>query len=83
MDVLVLWQDGTKNVVYYNELKNNEKNKKIRVGSQVKMLYRNRWYRGTVLDMELEKSVHSDSSEDNIPLAKLVNKIKKMFKLRF
>lgn len=72
MDVLVLWQDGTKNVVYSNELKVVGKNTAITVGRQVKMFYHNRWYKGTVLDIEDQKatSIDSDSSDD-IPLAKM------------
>lgn len=77
MDVLVQWKDGTKNIVRYNELKSASRNQKIEVGSRVKMFYINKWYKGVVLDMETEKILNSDDSEDNLPLAEVAKLLKK------
>jgi len=52
MDVLVQWKNGSKNVVCSSELKNIKNNKKLEIGSEVKMLYKNKWYIGKVIDME-------------------------------
>lgn len=61
MDVLVLWKDGTINVVSSNELMFRGSLKK---GTRVKMLYENVWYSGKIIDTEYEISEKSDSSED-------------------
>lgn len=68
MDVLVLWSDGTKNVVCSKELK-TYRNKPITVGCRVKMLYDKLWYRGKVI--AVEELSESYSSEDDISLIKL------------
>lgn len=39
MDVLVMWQDASKNVVCCNELKNVKNNEPIKAGSEVKILF--------------------------------------------
>lgn len=74
MDVLVLWKDGSKNIVNSKELKTVKRPNKINVGSEVKMFYVKKWYYGTVLDIEntLSNNIDSGSSdEDEVPLAKL------------
>lgn len=68
MDVLVLWEDGSKNVVSSNEVK-TDKYKRFKVGNNVRMKYNRKWYHGIILDVE--KIVDSDS-EDDIPLSKLL-----------
>lgn len=75
MDVLVIWKDGSKNVVYSDELQPVEKGKPISVGNKVKMCYKRKWYEGTVLDIEeqIVNNIESDNS-DEIPLAKLICK---------
>lgn len=71
MDVLVLWSDGTKNVVCSRELK-TYKNKPITVGCTVKMLYEKLWYKGKVV--AVEELSESYISEDDMPLIKLKKK---------
>ncbi|CAG9768645.1 unnamed protein product [Ceutorhynchus assimilis] len=68
MDVLVLWEDGSRNVVSSNELK-TDKYKRFKVGNKVHMKYNRKWYHGIILDVE--NLVGSDS-EDEIPLSKLL-----------
>lgn len=71
MDVLVQWQDGSKNVVVANELR-TVKCKHLKVGCVVKMHYVNKWYYGKVLDIDTStENLDSSDSEDNLPLAKL------------
>lgn len=75
MDVLVLWEDGTKNVVSSNELMFRGTLKK---GTEVKMFYEKKWYRGKVIITECDIIIPiehnsdvdtlSDSSDD-VPLA--------------
>lgn len=72
MDVLVRWKNGTHNVVDSSELK-TVNCKEIKLGCSVKMLYKRRWYYGTVLDVESKCEVTSSDSEDNTPLSKLKN----------
>lgn len=74
MDVLVLWRNGSKNVVSSSELKSREPSKKIKIGSEVEMFYKNKWYKGKVIDVE--NQTESDSTDD-ISLAKLAKKLKK------
>lgn len=76
MDVLVLWKDGSKNIVDIKELKNVKRNNKIKLGSKVKMFYVKKWFYGTVLDIcdKLNKNIVSDNSDDDVPLAKLRKK---------
>nr|CAI5859271.1 unnamed protein product [Callosobruchus analis] len=52
MDILVEWRSGERNVVSANELKLVRKGDKFKKGVRVKMCYSNRWYYGTVIDLE-------------------------------
>lgn len=53
MDQLVLWNDGSKNVVDAKELVSAYKSENIlKTGCKVKMYYRQRWYYGEILDTE-------------------------------
>nr|CAI5833120.1 unnamed protein product [Callosobruchus analis] len=52
MDILVEWRSGERNVVSANELKLVRKGDKFKKGVGVKMCYSNRWYYGTVIDLE-------------------------------
>lgn len=73
MDILVRWEDGTTNVVSSKELKIG-RYKRFRKGSDVKMKYKSKWYKGTILAVEQDESIDSESEcdlEDNIPLSKL------------
>lgn len=71
MDVLVVWKDSTCNVVCSNELKNVKRNEPITVGSEVKMFFRKKWYRGTVTHTEY----NTESDSEDIPLAELAKKL--------
>lgn len=75
MDVLVLWEDGSQNVVSSNELK-TVKCKRICVGKNVKMLYDQKWYTGTVLAIEDLSENDDTNSEDSISLADLRQQLK-------
>lgn len=68
MDVLVKWRDGTINCVCINELKAVEDNVGFKVGVRVKMLYKRKWYYGTIISTE----DGDDSSSDDEPLIKYV-----------
>lgn len=57
----MLWNDGSKNVVCINELKNVKDSEPIKLGSKVKMLFKKKWYEGKVMDTEWAES---DSSEE-------------------
>lgn len=74
MDVLVLWEDGSKNVVFSKELETIECTG-FCVGNKVKMLYGGKWYTGTVLAAEDEYNSADDDSEDNIPLSILQKRL--------
>lgn len=76
MDVLVLWTDGTQNVVASTELIIG-KRKRMTVGSKVKMYYEKKWYTGTILAVEAEDNSESESSDnsEDIPLSKLREKV--------
>nr|CAH7723282.1 unnamed protein product [Callosobruchus chinensis] len=67
MDLLVKWTDGSLNVVCSNDLKVQEP---ICIGSPVKMLYKGKWYSGTVMEMQDSSGIDSDYS-DNIPLSEI------------
>lgn len=72
MDVLVLWKNGTKNIVDSRELK-LIRCKYLSVGCDVKMLYDGIWYKGTVIAMEDDES-HSEgfsTDSENVPLSKI------------
>lgn len=76
MDVLVLWDDGTRNVVSSNKLK-TQKYKRFRVGNKAKMFYGKKLDKGTIL--VTEKVQTSDSQidwDEDISLAKLKKKLK-------
>lgn len=60
MDALVLWQDGSKNVVDIKELISVDNSEKIlKTGCKVKMYYKQRWYYGEILDTEDQGSVYN------------------------
>lgn len=65
MDVLVTWRDGTKNVVSTNEIQILKKGEKFQIGVKIKMLYKRKWYYGTISALE-------DSSSDDEPLYKYI-----------
>lgn len=69
MDALVLWDDGTKNVVDISELV-TYKSQTIAVGQRVRMFFEKKWYWGRVLAVETMEDSSSDP-EDNIPLNEL------------
>lgn len=82
MDVLVLWDDGTKNVVASTDLK-TVKCKQIKVGNKVRMRWNKKWYYGTVLDKENVVGANSESSsDDDVVLSKIAEEIKKK-KMKF
>lgn len=73
MDVLVLWQDGTKNVVSSSELMFRGTLKK---GTQVKMFYQNKWYSGKVILTERAIDISDkNNSKDNVPVSESTKKV--------
>lgn len=66
MDVLVLWDNGTKNIVDSRELK-LIRSKHFSIGCHVKMLYDKVWYKGKVIAVEDEDT----SDSDDLPLSRL------------
>lgn len=62
-DVIVKWQDGSKNCVSTKDIKSAKKgqNNVNRVGAKIKMLYKNKWYYGTVVVTEV------DSQHNQVP----------------
>lgn len=68
MDVLVEWEDRTVNVVRSDELLPVQKDRKIRKGVQVKMLFSGIWYYGLIIDTEDENTAFSSSDDE--PLCK-------------
>lgn len=74
MDVLVMWEEETKNIVDSRELKLNG-SKSFSVGCHVKMLYDGIWYKGKVIAVEDEESQNikedSTTDSDDHPLGKL------------
>ena len=78
VDILVQWEDGTKNVVLAKELKVIGGGRKS-VGVRVKMWWApsGKWYKGVVISMA--KALHNESDEedvnedDGIPLSEPTN----------
>lgn len=84
-DVIVKWKDGSQNCVRIKELKTVTKGDKIdRVGTEVKMFYKRRWFFGTVLMTENDDSQNimsqkssdddTDYSTDDEPLLNLAKR---------
>ena len=65
MDVLVLWQDGTKNVVSSSELMFRSALKK---GTKVKMFYEKKWYSGEVMLTESDINISDEHDSDYVPV---------------
>lgn len=61
MDVLVIWKDGTKNVVSTSELRLIRSSEFV-VGASVKMKYDNIWYYGKIIATENDNTVYSETS---------------------
>lgn len=76
MDVLVLWDGGTQNIVSSNDLKTVVKRSRFKVGSKVRMRWVNKCYYGIVLDMEKVAANSESSSDDDVVLSKIEEKIK-------
>lgn len=73
MDVLVVWEDQTVNVVKSSDLR-VAKRKPLAKGTKVKMWYEKKWYSGTILDVENNISDEFNSSDEE-PLVLLKNKL--------
>lgn len=61
MDVLVKWKDGSVNCVATTELKIINNNGIFEVGTDVKMLFKKKWYYGTITEIENNLSETSSS----------------------
>lgn len=73
MDALVLWEDGTKNVVLSSELMFRGVLKK---GTKVKMFYEKKWYNGKVILTECDINISDEHNSDYVPVpTKEVNKL--------
>lgn len=70
VDVLVLWDDMSQNVVSLSDIKAVKKSENIAAGVKIKMYWRpeRKWYYGTVLMVENEKENLSSDSEDGMSL---------------
>ena len=67
MDVLVEWDDNTRNVVSSHELQCVGKTKKLEKGGKVRMHWGNKYFYGTVLDTET-LNMADDGGEGDLPL---------------
>ncbi|KAK3895038.1 hypothetical protein Pcinc_001206 [Petrolisthes cinctipes] len=77
MDVLVEWDDHTKNVVNTKELECDEASKEFKRGQKIRMYWGSKYYYGKILRTEEDSFSETSESDDDIPLSVVIKQRKK------